>query len=144
MQHESMLSLLALYCLLSSLFLTETLSSFYLESAVFLSGSQCNDLSLPARTEESLRFFHVGCSLSSLCLTPLFCNIPHGGICRIFSNWPHCHKGDELCQVSTEIHLLLSSWHNILVSRWTLNVGLLETKKSTRKCIALFIWLTPE
>lgn len=45
-------------CLLSSLFPTETLSSLYLDSAVFRPGSHCNDLFPPASTEESLPIFH--------------------------------------------------------------------------------------
>lgn len=38
----------------------EMLSSLYLDLAVSAPGTQSNDLSLPARIEESLHFFHCG------------------------------------------------------------------------------------
>lgn len=52
-----MLSKSMVWLQLHFLFPAETLSSLYLDSADFPSGSQCNDLSLSARTEESLPIF---------------------------------------------------------------------------------------
>lgn len=52
-----MLSESMVWLQLHFLFPAETLSSLYLDSADFPSGSQCNDLSLSARTEESLPIF---------------------------------------------------------------------------------------
>ncbi len=99
-QQMFMLFLQAPHCLLSSLFPAEILSSLYLDSAVFPSGSQCNDLYLPARTEDySLSIFH--CRLKTHLIKRDVMSPTQPPCCRIFPLHLHIKvKGKNLSWTS--------------------------------------------